>query len=190
MTQIIQQLNQLPFAGLMLVVTLGYLLGRPGWRGISLGPAGGTLFVGLLAGHLGLSFDRLYGEGVDSLATVGGFGFCLFIYSVGFDAGSGFFGTLRSGRGLRMVTVGVVVNLLAILVDVVPDDHGPGGKETLHLPKAALREVVEHLDTDLDESVPDGIIASVDDHDPFLHHQQWLSQGHRAGQGVSLRACR
>ncbi len=118
MAQVIQQLNQLPLAGLMLVVTLGYLLGRPGWRGISLGPAGGTLFVGLLAGHLGLSFDHLYGEGVDSLATVGGFGFCLFIYSVGFDAGSGFFGTLRSGRGLRMVTVGVVVNLLAILVAV------------------------------------------------------------------------
>ncbi len=62
MAQVIQQLNQLPLAGLMLVVTLGYLLGRPMWRGISLGPAGGTLFVGLLAGHLGLSFDRLYGE--------------------------------------------------------------------------------------------------------------------------------
>lgn len=118
MDLVIEHLNRLPLAALMLVVTTGYLLGRPGWRGVSLGPAGGTLFVGLLAGHLGLNFDRLYGQGPGSLATVGGFGFCLFIYSVGFDAGTGFFGTLRSVRGLRMVAVGVVVNILAVVVAV------------------------------------------------------------------------
>ncbi len=118
MHTIIDHLNGMPLAGLMLVVTLGYLLGRPGLRGISLGPAGGTLFAALIAGHLGLSFDRLYDARHAPLVTVGDFGFALFIYSVGFEAGAGFFGSLRSGRGWRMVAVGMVVNFLAILVAV------------------------------------------------------------------------
>ncbi len=43
----IEVLNAIPLAGLMLVVTVGFLLGRLNWRGMSLGPAGGTMGVAI-----------------------------------------------------------------------------------------------------------------------------------------------
>ena len=90
MSALIRELNEVPLAGLMLVVALGYTLGRLRWRGFSLGPAGGTLLAALGAGSLGLSFSGMYGENPGAL-TVGTFGFALFIYSVGFEAGPRFF---------------------------------------------------------------------------------------------------
>ena len=74
-------LNDVPLAGLMLVVALGYTLGRQSIRGISLGPAGGTLAVALLVGAMGLSFKDMYGS-EDPRLTLGTLGFALFIYSV------------------------------------------------------------------------------------------------------------
>lgn len=105
---VVNYFSQVPLAGLMLVVTLGYLLGRVEWRGLGLGPGGGTLFVALGAGWLGLSLETLYG-GVRPTLTVGQLGFALFIYSVGFEAGPQFVSGLRSGRGLRYVAVGAAV---------------------------------------------------------------------------------
>ncbi len=110
MATITTALNQIPFAGLMLVVALGYLLGRIGRRGISLGPAGGTVVVALLLGACGLSFQSLYGADTPAM-TLGGFGFALFIYSVGFEAGPRFF--TGSNQTFRFVLVGVTVNALA-----------------------------------------------------------------------------
>ena len=55
-------LNSLPLAGLMLVITAGFLLGRASWRGFSLGPAGGTLAAALALGSMGLSVRALYGS--------------------------------------------------------------------------------------------------------------------------------
>ena len=79
----IQWLNSIPFAGLMLVVALGFALGRLSWRGLALGPAGGTIVVALIMGRYGLDLRELYAGGVAGF-TVGDFGFALFIYSVGF----------------------------------------------------------------------------------------------------------
>ena len=110
-------LNGAPLAGLMLVVTLGYLVGRPAWRGLSLGPGGGTLFVALLFGWLGLELDSM-SAGDEPTLTVGRFGFALFIYSIGFEAGGGFFGALRTSRGWRIIGVAVVVNTLAVLLAI------------------------------------------------------------------------
>ena len=45
MTETLHYLNAIPLAGLMLIVTLGYSLGRLEWRGITLGPAGGTMGI-------------------------------------------------------------------------------------------------------------------------------------------------
>ncbi|MFW5921530.1 MAG: hypothetical protein ACOCUS_06795, partial [Polyangiales bacterium] len=70
MQPVVDYLNGVPLAGLMLVVTLGYLLGRVSIRGVDIGPAGGTLVVALLFGHLGLSLHGLYGESVPPV-TVG-----------------------------------------------------------------------------------------------------------------------
>jgi putative transport protein len=114
--QLLESLNEIPLAGLMLVVTLGFLLGRVTWRGISLGPAGGTLLVAILLGRAGLSFRSLYGE--DPRLTLGTLGFALFIYSVGFEAGPRFFASLRGGRALRFALVAAVVNVLALVLAV------------------------------------------------------------------------
>ena len=118
MQEAISWLNGVPLAGLMLVVALGFTLGRLTWRGMALGPAGGTLLVALLFGDLGLSFEALYGA-ADPALTVGTFGFCLFIYSVGFEAGPRFFSSLFGGPGWRFVVVGTVVNVVALFLAVL-----------------------------------------------------------------------
>ncbi len=114
----IQYLNSIPLAGLMLVVTAGFLLGRLGWRGISLGPAGGTMGVAILLGAAGLSFRQLYSTS-DPRITVGAFGFALFIYSVGFEAGPRFIDGLRGGKGWHFPFIGTVVNALALGLAVI-----------------------------------------------------------------------
>jgi putative transport protein len=111
----IDYLVGVPLAGLMLVVTLGYLLGRLNWHGMAVGPGAGTLAVALLFGWLGLSLENLYG-GVKPALTVGQLGFALFIYSVGFDAGPQFVSGLRSSLGWKYVAVGSSVVVSAILL--------------------------------------------------------------------------
>ena len=113
----IEWLNQIPLAGLTLVVALGFTLGRQKVRGLALGPAGGTLLVALILGWLGLDLDRLYGSTRPEL-TIGDFGFALFIYSVGFEAGPRFFSALLGGPGWRFVVLAVLVNSFALLVAV------------------------------------------------------------------------
>ncbi|HVS63773.1 MAG TPA: TrkA C-terminal domain-containing protein [Thermoanaerobaculia bacterium] len=109
MRELIEILNTIPLAGLMLVVAAGFLIGRLEWRGLSPGPAGGTLLVALLLGALGLSWDRLYGA-VEPPVTLGDFGFALFIYSVGFEAGPRLFAAVESGRAWRFAAVAAAVN--------------------------------------------------------------------------------
>jgi putative transport protein len=111
MGDVIRWLEEVPLAGLMLVVALGFTLGRLQWRGLSLGPAGGTLLVALLLGRAGLGLGGLR-EGTP--LSVGEFGFALFIYSVGFEAGPRFFSSLFGGPGWRFVLVGAVVNVAAL----------------------------------------------------------------------------
>lgn len=118
MGDLIRWFNTIPLAGLMLVVAVGFSLGRLSWKGLSLGPAGGTLFVALLFGRWGLSFQELYGSDAPPL-TVGAFGFALFIYSVGFEAGPRFFSSLFGGPGWRFVLVGAIVNVSALLLTVL-----------------------------------------------------------------------
>ena len=113
MTGVLDSLNQVPLAGVMLTVALGFLAGRVQWRGIGLGPAGGTLLVALLLGGWGLSFRQLYASDHPRV-TLGLFGFCLFIYSVGFEAGPRFFAVLRGGSGWRIALVATVVNVVAL----------------------------------------------------------------------------
>jgi putative transport protein len=111
-------LNDVPLAGLMLVVALGYTLGRQSIRGISLGPAGGTLAVALLVGAMGLSFKDMYGS-EDPRLTLGTLGFALFIYSVGLEAGPRFFSSLLGGAGWKIAGVCLTVNLLAVAIAIV-----------------------------------------------------------------------
>lgn len=109
----IEFINQMPLAGLMLVTALGFLLGRLKFRQMSMGPAGGTLFAALAFGYCGMSLELLYGEGPRHL-TVGTLGFVLFIYSIGFEAGPRFFSSIRTRNGWKFITMAVVVNALAV----------------------------------------------------------------------------
>ncbi len=115
MSEIFQYLNSVPLAGLMLVVALGFLLGHLEWRDLSLGPAGGTLGVAILLGSWGLDFRQLYGSD-DPRLTLGTFGFALFIYSVGFEAGPRFFPSLRGGKGWQFPFLGTVVAVASLVL--------------------------------------------------------------------------
>lgn len=109
-------LDDLPFVGLMLAVSLGYSLGRLTWRGVSLAPAGGTVFIAVLLGYLGLGHSE---PGTQHAAvSVGRFGFCLFIYSVGFEVGPRLFACLKGSLGWRYAALGGVVNLLAVALAI------------------------------------------------------------------------
>lgn len=110
-------LIELPLAGLMLVVTFGFIAGRIGWRGVNAGPAGGTLGVALFAGYHGITLESLYGSVLPEL-TIGGLGFALFIYSVGFEAGPQFVASLRSRRGWNFVGAGSMVVVFAVLLTI------------------------------------------------------------------------
>ncbi|MCF6228018.1 MAG: hypothetical protein L3J82_05015 [Planctomycetes bacterium] len=114
---IIEYLNAAPLAGLMLVVTLGYLLGRITIKGMSLAAAGGTLAFAIFFGWLGFTQEAMYGQS-DGSFTLGMFGFALFIYSVGFEAGPEFFSSLRSRRGWRWIAIGLSVVALATTLAV------------------------------------------------------------------------
>ncbi len=111
----IEFINHIPLLGLMLVTALGYSLGRLSVRKLSLGPAGGTLFVALALGYCGVSLDGFYGSGSRTL-TIGTLGFVLFIYSVGFEAGPRFFSSLSSRDGWKFVSVAVFANVVAVIV--------------------------------------------------------------------------
>lgn len=102
---------------LSLIATVGIGLGKIRFLGISLGSAF-IFFVGIVAGHLGLSIDR------QMLNFAESFGLVLFVYALGLQVGPGFFSSLRTG-GLRLITpaLGVVVlgTLLAVVLGRVAD---------------------------------------------------------------------
>jgi len=118
MQTFIQLLNEFPLAGLMLVVAFGFTLGRWAIRGVALGPAGGTLAVALLFGAMGLSFTEMYGS-EDPHLTLGSFGFALFIYSVGFEAGPRFFSSLLGAAGWKIAGVCLAVNVLSVALAII-----------------------------------------------------------------------
>ena len=63
------------------VIAIGYLLARIKIADIELGATTGVLLAGLVLGHFGLHIHEL----------VGTFGFVLFIFTIGLQAGPSFF---------------------------------------------------------------------------------------------------
>lgn len=83
---------------LFLVIGLGYLTGNFKIFGIPIGPTIGVLFAGLVFGHYELSINK----------GVGAFGFALFIFSVGIQAGPSFFSAFRED-GPKYIALAVLV---------------------------------------------------------------------------------
>lgn len=87
---------------LSLVTTAGLWLGKMHVWGISLGVTF-VFFVGILAGHLGISLDA------DMLNYAESFGLVLFVYALGLQVGPGFFSSLRHGGvKLNLLSLGVI----------------------------------------------------------------------------------
>lgn len=96
---------------LSLISAIGLGLGKIRVMGVSLGVTF-VFFVGILAGHWGLSIDP------QMLNYAESFGLVIFVYALGLQVGPGFFSSFRSGgMQLNMLAVGVVLvgTLLALL---------------------------------------------------------------------------
>ena len=87
---------------LSLVTAAGLWLGKMHVWGISLGVTF-VFFVGILAGHLGISLDA------DMLNYAESFGVVLFVYALGLQVGPCFFSSLRHGGvKLNLLSLGVI----------------------------------------------------------------------------------
>ena len=87
-----------------LISTIGIGLGKIRFFGISLGTAF-IFFVGILAGHFGLSLDPAM------LTYAESFGLVIFVYALGVQVGPGFFSSMRAD-GLRLVSPAIAIVLL------------------------------------------------------------------------------
>lgn len=96
---------------LSLISAVGVLLGRIKLCGISLGTAF-IFFVGILAGHLGLSIDP------QMLKYAESFGLVLFVYALGLQVGPGFFSSMRT-EGVRLLVPSLAILLIGTLLAVV-----------------------------------------------------------------------
>jgi AspT/YidE/YbjL antiporter-like protein len=96
---------------LSIICAVGLSLGKIKVLGVSLG-ATLVFFVGILAGHLGLSLDA------DMLNYAENFGLILFVYALGLQVGPGFFSSFRKG-GLTLNMLAMAVIMLGIVITVI-----------------------------------------------------------------------
>ena len=83
------------YFALFLIVALGFMLGRIKVKGVSL-DVSAVIFIALLFGHYGVFIPK----------ELGNFGLVLFIFTIGIQAGPGFFDSFRSkGKTLIIITM-------------------------------------------------------------------------------------
>lgn len=91
-------LLQSSYFALFLIVALGFMLGRIKIKGLSL-DVSAVIFIALLFGHFGVVIPK----------ELGNFGLVLFIFTIGIQAGPGFFDSFRSkGKTLILITLLIV----------------------------------------------------------------------------------
>ena len=96
---------------LSLVIAVGVMLSKIKIAGISIGVTW-ILFVGILAGHLGMSVDY------NTLHFIKEFGLILFVFSIGLQVGPGFFSSFKEG-GLKMVGCAAAVVALGAIATYI-----------------------------------------------------------------------
>ena len=93
-----ETLLQSSYFSLFLIVALGFVLGRIQIKGLSL-DVSAVIFIALLFGHFGVIIPK----------ELGNFGLVLFIFTIGIQAGPGFFDSFRSkGKTLIVLTLLIV----------------------------------------------------------------------------------
>lgn len=91
---------------LFVIIAIGFVVGRINIKGINL-DVSAVIFVALLFGHYGVQIP----------AALGNFGMVLFIFSIGIQAGPGFFSTFRSkGKTLAIISTVLVLSAAAVAV--------------------------------------------------------------------------
>lgn len=102
---VFQYLGNQPIAFLLLALTLGAVIGRIGFKGVSLGPTAGTLLSGVIISMMAQSmFDITYS--IPSILS--SFFLLLFMYALGLKVGPQFFAGLKKG-GAAFVVMGLIV---------------------------------------------------------------------------------
>ena len=92
------ELLQSPYFSIFLIVALGFMLGRIKICGLSL-DVSAVIFIALFFGHLGVFIPK----------SLGNFGLVLFIFTIGLQAGPGFFDSFRSkGKTLILITLLII----------------------------------------------------------------------------------
>lgn len=95
-----EALFQSGYFALFLIITIGIVIGRVKIKGISL-DLSAVIFVALVFGHFGVEVPDIFQK----------IGLLLFIYSIGIQAGPGFFGSFRhSGKNMIIIAVALVVS--------------------------------------------------------------------------------
>lgn len=94
-----------------LCCAIGLALGKLKIAGVSLGVTF-VFFVGIFAGHLGLTVDN------DMLRYAENFGLVLFVYALGLQVGPGFFSSLAHG-GVKLNMLGLGLALLTLVTAVI-----------------------------------------------------------------------
>lgn len=102
------------------LIGLGLVIGKIKIGPIELGSTTGVLLVGLLFGHLGLTAD----------ATIGSFGFAIFIFAVGIQAGPSFFSVFLSD-GIKYIVIALFIAAISftsalLLAKVLDFEYGLG----------------------------------------------------------------
>ena len=93
-----ETLLQSSYFALFLIIALGFILGRIQIKGLSL-DVSAVIFIALLFGHFGVIIPK----------ELGNFGLVLFIFTIGIQAGPGFFDSFRSkGKTLIILTILIV----------------------------------------------------------------------------------
>lgn len=91
-------LLQSSYFALFLIVALGFMLGRIQIKKLSL-DVSAVIFIALLFGHLGVVIPK----------ELGNFGLVLFIFTIGIQAGPGFFASFKSkGKTLILITILII----------------------------------------------------------------------------------
>ncbi|HSO81673.1 MAG TPA: hypothetical protein VLR48_03535, partial [Thiocapsa sp.] len=101
-------LRENPMLLIFAVIGLGYALGSVRLAGIEAGPVIGVLLVGLGFGHLGFELP----------AAASAFGFALFIFSVGIQAGPSFFSAFAAD-GARYIALAAIISGTALALALV-----------------------------------------------------------------------
>ena len=94
------------YFALFVIISLGFLLGRVNFKGISL-DVSAVIFVALLFGHYGIVVPKELSD----------FGMVLFIFTIGIQAGPGFFDSFKA-KGKKLVILGVVIILSATIAAI------------------------------------------------------------------------